>query len=119
MSHLLEDRQKAMFSAYSKRLQGELVTLQLHLGQLGAGGDDDGLREAIRHIAHRLAGSARLFGFNSLTEPAQTVEILVGSQADYLIFKNSVELLANSVERAVAQGPADTSALFQEASTSR
>lgn len=60
--------------------------------------------ELVRYIAHRIVGSARLFGCHELTIPARNVERLVEHDADPGLIIAAVNELADLIDQTLIEG---------------
>jgi HPt (histidine-containing phosphotransfer) domain-containing protein len=78
---MYEDRRAQLTVVFAQRLESDLHVLQTQMENLRSGLHSDECRDAVRHLAHRMAGSAQLFDFGRLTEPAQTLETQIDAGA--------------------------------------
>jgi|GEM_PF-2820568 len=92
-----------LVAAFEQRLDKDKCELVSCLATVRNGNVPAGF-EIVRYIAHRLVGSARLFGCDDLGSPARNVESLVESGADVSLIIQAVNELVERIDRSLADG---------------
>lgn len=103
MTKTLQEKSVRLVAAFEKRLgndKSELLTSSTDAAHGGRSVDF----EVVRYIAHRIVGSARLFGCHELTIPARNVERLVEYGADASLIIEAVNELADLIDEALTGG---------------
>ncbi|WP_269585279.1 Hpt domain-containing protein [Roseibium sp. Sym1] len=92
-----------LVSAYEHRLDQDRREL-LASGDAGNEGADPSKFAVVRFIAHRIAGSARVFGCEELADPARNVERLVDEGAASDVIVGAVNELTRRIDETLASG---------------
>ncbi|MBN9669772.1 Hpt domain-containing protein [Roseibium aggregatum] len=103
MSNTLQAKSAQLVAAFEKRLDHDKSELLTSAEFASQGYEDSGF-EIVRYIAHRIVGSARLFGCQDLTEPAKRVELLIEEGADIGAIMQAVNALVDIIDRTLADG---------------
>lgn len=92
-----------LVSSFERRLDQDRRNLLASRVTDSKGVDRKGFA-AVRFIAHRIVGSARIFGCDELVEPARDVERLVedGASPDTII--QATNVLARLIEETLSKG---------------
>jgi HPt (histidine-containing phosphotransfer) domain-containing protein len=100
MTKEMRARSRKLVAAFERRLGDDRAEL---IASRDTACDASGV-ECVRFIAHRIVGSARLFGCDDLEEPAGKVEELVDAGADPGAIVQAVNHLAERIEEALSDG---------------
>ena len=76
-SRAADEKMKALAEAYAVSLVGRLHALETLAGRLSGGGPFEEIHppvEEIRALVHKIAGTAGMFGFPSVTDQARAIE---------------------------------------------
>ncbi len=92
---------RAAFAARAATEAQELTRLAAALD----GGQAAEARETIRSIAHRMAGSAGLFGYSALTDPAVAVDNCILDEASNTVLRERVTALTSAIHESVPNSP--------------
>ncbi|MEO9529503.1 Hpt domain-containing protein [Roseibium sp.] len=103
MTEAVQARAAQLFTAFEKRLDHDRAELIAN-GDTAAGRAGGPDFDAVRFIAHRIVGSARMFGCEDLAEPAGKVEGLVDAGADVSAIVQAVNELAERIELTLSKG---------------
>jgi len=103
MSDALQTKSVQLVEAFEKRLHHDKSELLTSAAFASKDHEDSGF-EIVRYIAHRIVGSARLFGCQELTEPAKRVEILIEEGAEIGAIMQAVNNLVDIIDRTLADG---------------
>ncbi|TYC63569.1 hypothetical protein FMN50_04360 [Rhodobacterales bacterium] len=103
MPHRLHKETPQLVAAFEKRLGNDKIELLSTADCLYASGSKVDF-EVVRYIAHRIVGSARLFGCEDLTKPALDVQRLVENGADTDVVIQAVKKLADLIDRKLVEG---------------
>ncbi|PVB59324.1 Hpt domain-containing protein [Labrenzia sp. 011] len=103
MTDALKVRTARLVAAYELRLDKDKSELISSLAAVRDGNTAGGF-EIVRYIAHRLVGSARLFGCEDLDTPARTVEQMVDSGVEPSLIIQAVNELVERIDRTLLIG---------------
>lgn len=103
MSEVLKAKSVQLVAAFEKRLDRDKSELLTSAEFASKGYEASGF-EIVRYIAHRIVGSARLFGCQDLTEPAKRVELLIEDGAEISDVMRAVNELVDIIDRTLASG---------------
>lgn len=106
MSSALKSKTAQLVTAFEQRLGRDRSDL-LTSADLASQGQYNAGFEMVRFIAHRIVGSARLFGCDALSAPAGRIERLVASGADTEDIIKAVNDLVDLIERTLDDGIPD------------
>jgi len=103
MTMAMRAKSEQLVAAFEKRLGNDRAELIANRAAACGSADRSGF-EVVRFIAHRIVGSARLFGCDDLAGPAGRVEELVDAGADAGAIVQAVNDLAERIETTLANG---------------
>ncbi len=103
MPNALESKAAQLVAAFEQRLDQDKRDLITN-AMFGMDGFSEHGFEPIRFIAHRIVGSARLFGCDALSEPAKKLEVLVEQGADVGCIIQAVNELIEHIDNTLADG---------------
>ncbi|WP_299817540.1 Hpt domain-containing protein [uncultured Roseibium sp.] len=103
MTDALKARSAQLVAAFEQRLDNDKSKLISSLAAVRDGSSTNGF-EVVRYIAHRLVGSAHLFGCDDLDLPARTVEKMVDCGADASLVIQAVNELVERIDRSLLVG---------------
>ncbi|WP_417712553.1 Hpt domain-containing protein [Roseibium aggregatum] len=103
MPNALELRATQLAAAFEQRLDRDKKELITNSNLAADESTETGF-ESLRFIAHRIVGSARLFGCDELSVPAKELEVLVEEGAHISSIIRAVNDLVGQIDRALAEG---------------
>ncbi|POF29621.1 hypothetical protein [Roseibium marinum] len=103
MTDALKTKTAQLVAAYERRLDKDKSELVSSLAAVRNGNATNGF-EIVRYIAHRLVGSAHLFGCDDLDLPARTVEKMVDCGADTSLIIQAVNKLVEQIDQSLLAG---------------